>query len=345
MYSGTLTAALAVTAYEKPIDSLYDLADAHQDGYTIGTMKDTNYDATFKNAESGIYHEVWRLFNHEDSEQSLLPSQDKGFEMVLNHKYVLINAELNSRMKATQRGRQKFYMARETFLPQGYGIACSSGSPFKDIFSRILIRLTELGLVNKWANDEVDKVSQYIPSSSESGPTAISLQHLQIEEMGSHWILWTLILTFSSSVEAWSYTVKKSSDDGINYQDDMSYILVRVVLPHIPHHRKPLQPVSKDSNKACSSVKNMTGLTAGKTVNTSRRLVGIRGRSENTSEISILLKDASSISHMLEAVGKDKILDCDVLLAYDVRYSQQAVLRDLKLLHNPGQVSDSSSGL
>ncbi|XP_071537524.1 glutamate receptor ionotropic, delta-2-like [Panulirus ornatus] len=179
MYSGTLTAALAVTAYEKPIDSLYDLADAHQDGYTIGTIRDTNYETTFKRAKSGIYRDVWQLFNHEDRDKSFVPSTDAGFEMILKHKYVLINAELNSRLKATQRGREKFYFARETFLPQGYGIACSSGSPFKVIFSSILIRLTEVGLVGKWADDEVDKLSKYMSPSSDPGPTAISLQHLQ----------------------------------------------------------------------------------------------------------------------------------------------------------------------
>ncbi|XP_071536859.1 glutamate receptor ionotropic, delta-2-like [Panulirus ornatus] len=180
IYSGTLTAALAVTTYEKPIDSLYDLAQAYQAGFTISTIKDTNYDTTFKRAKSGIYQEVWQLFNHEDRDQSFLPSTEVGFEMVMNHKYVLINAELNSRLKATRRGRQKFHIARDTFLPQGYGIACSSGSPFKDTFSRILVRLTEVGLVSKWADDEVDKVSQRVPPSSESGgPTAISLQHLQ----------------------------------------------------------------------------------------------------------------------------------------------------------------------
>ncbi|XP_071536863.1 glutamate receptor ionotropic, delta-2-like [Panulirus ornatus] len=146
LYSGTLTASLAIRTFEKPIDSLYDLAQAHQDGYTIGTIRDTNFDATFKNAKGGIYKEVWQLFNHKDRDRSFVPSQDMGIDMVLKHKFVLINAQLNSRMMATQRGREKFYFARETFLSQGYGIACSSGSPFKDIFSRMSV-LSEISEV------------------------------------------------------------------------------------------------------------------------------------------------------------------------------------------------------
>lgn len=58
------------------------------------------------------------------------------FRQVLEDKFVFINAELNSKLKATQLGFHEFYIARETFMPQGYGIACSSGSPLRDIFSK-----------------------------------------------------------------------------------------------------------------------------------------------------------------------------------------------------------------
>ncbi|XP_071525273.1 glutamate receptor ionotropic, delta-2-like [Panulirus ornatus] len=179
MYSGTLTAALAIRAYEKPIDSLYDLAQAHRDGYTIATTRDSNYDAAFKNAESGIYKEVWQLFDKKDPQRSLLPNPDVGIDMVLKEKYVFINSLLSTKLKAAQRGREKFYLARQTFLPQGYGIICNNGSPIKDVFSRILIRLTEVGLVIKWTNDEVNKVYHFMSSARDPGPTAISLQHLQ----------------------------------------------------------------------------------------------------------------------------------------------------------------------
>lgn len=55
------------------------------------------------------------------------------YQQVLKDKFVFINAELNSKLKATQLGVHEFYIARETFMPQGYGIACSSGSPLRDI--------------------------------------------------------------------------------------------------------------------------------------------------------------------------------------------------------------------
>ncbi|XP_071526281.1 probable glutamate receptor [Panulirus ornatus] len=178
LYSGTLTAALAITAYEKPIDSIHELAQAHRDGYTIGTLRDSNFVEAFKTADSGIYQEMWQLFNHEDPDQSFL-STEKAIKMILKQKYVFIGSRLNVKLNAARWGLNKFYFARQTFLPQGFGIACSSGSPYKDVFSSILIRLTEAGLVTKWANDEVNKVAQNISPLGNSGPSAISLQHLQ----------------------------------------------------------------------------------------------------------------------------------------------------------------------
>ncbi|XP_069946498.1 uncharacterized protein [Cherax quadricarinatus] len=82
MYSGTLTAVLAVPSFEKPIDSLEQLRQAHHDGYTIATTRDSSFQDAFQTAVSGIYHEVWKLFNHKEPDKSFLPAPASGFEMV-----------------------------------------------------------------------------------------------------------------------------------------------------------------------------------------------------------------------------------------------------------------------
>ncbi|XP_071525269.1 glutamate receptor ionotropic, delta-2-like [Panulirus ornatus] len=179
LYSGTLTAVLAITSFEKPIDSLHELAQARRDGYTLGCVRDSSFVDAFKNAEGGIYKEVWKLFNHKDPDQSFMPTPDAGMDMVLKKKFIFINSRMNSKLKAAQRGRNKFHIGRQTFLPQGSGIAFSNGSPYKIVFSRILIRLSEIGLLYKWVDDELNKVSQFLSTSSDAGPKPISLQHLQ----------------------------------------------------------------------------------------------------------------------------------------------------------------------
>ncbi|XP_071526282.1 glutamate receptor ionotropic, delta-2-like [Panulirus ornatus] len=181
IYSGTLTATFAIVSYEKPINSLYDLAEAHRKGYTLGSVRDNNFVDALKSAESGIYYEVWPLFNHKDPDKSFVADPNEGIKRVMTHMYVFFNAELNSKLQAAQRGQDRFYLARQTFLPQGYGIACSSGSPYKDVFDSILIRMKEAGLLGKWANDEVIKVSKNIAPSVDSGPSPITIQHLQAD--------------------------------------------------------------------------------------------------------------------------------------------------------------------
>ncbi|XP_050690664.1 glutamate receptor ionotropic, delta-1-like [Eriocheir sinensis] len=180
LYSGTLTAVLAIPAFEKPIDSLEQLASAHQRGYTIGTTRDSSFEDTLKSAVSGIYREVWLLMNHEDPSQSFLATPGHGIQMILKRKYfVFINAQLNSIMKATQLGRHQFHIGRQTFLPQSYGIACNTGSPLRDAFSSVLLRLIEGGLVYKWAGDEVSGGASSQSAAKTSGPPSITLQHLQ----------------------------------------------------------------------------------------------------------------------------------------------------------------------
>lgn len=48
LYAGTLTAVLAVPAYEAPIDSLQDLASAHSRGFVIAITRDSSLESAFK---------------------------------------------------------------------------------------------------------------------------------------------------------------------------------------------------------------------------------------------------------------------------------------------------------
>ncbi|XP_042211846.1 glutamate receptor ionotropic, delta-1-like [Homarus americanus] len=229
MYSGTLTAVLAVPAFEKPIDSLEHLAQAHHDGYTIGTTRDSSFEDAFKGAVSGIYHEVWKLFNHKDRDQSFLSTPASGFDMILKQKYVYINAQLNSELIATQQGRANYYIARETFLPQGYGIACSSGSPFKEVFSNILLRLTEAGLVYKWADNEVNKVAKNNSPTSETGPTAIKIQHLQAA-------FFMLVIGFATSAAVFGGEIVASR---LRQNDKTTKLMEKVVSQTKDHPPQP----------------------------------------------------------------------------------------------------------
>ncbi|XP_066976084.1 glutamate receptor ionotropic, kainate 3-like [Macrobrachium rosenbergii] len=180
MYSGTLTAYLAIPAFEPPIDSLTDLPKAARDGFTIGTLKASSTESLFRNADSGIYKEVWKLF---DPPKSLLPTPDEGFDKVLAEKFVLINSEMNGEIRATVRGRDKYHFGRDTFYPHAYGIACNSGAPFRPKFDILLSWITEAGLVRRWAQEQINLVRRDVTTTGHStegeASYSLTLNHLQ----------------------------------------------------------------------------------------------------------------------------------------------------------------------
>lgn len=49
---------------------------------------------------------------------------------ITKEKFVFLNPQLSSELRATQRGRENYHFARETFYPQRYGVACNKGAPF-----------------------------------------------------------------------------------------------------------------------------------------------------------------------------------------------------------------------
>ncbi|XP_064102705.1 glutamate receptor ionotropic, delta-2-like [Macrobrachium nipponense] len=181
LYSGTLTAFLAVPSYEKPIDSLNDIPRAVKEGgFIIGAVKETIFEYLMRGATQGIYKQTWDLFHHEDLRESLVPTPSFGFDKVLQRKFVFIAPGAVSVAATTTRGREKFHLGRETFFPLRYGIAFHTGSPLKDKFSHLILRLIEGGLVVKWKDDTVLQMSRASEVHEKSATlSAITLSNLQ----------------------------------------------------------------------------------------------------------------------------------------------------------------------
>ncbi|XP_063866159.1 glutamate receptor ionotropic, kainate 5-like [Scylla paramamosain] len=177
MYSGTLTAVLAIPSFDRPVDSLTDLPAAVANGFSVGTLKASSTEFLFRHADGGIYKQVWELFH---PVHSLLPDPELGFDKVLEEKFVLINSELNAKIRATVRGREKYYFGRDTFYPHGYGIACTSGAPFRPKLEQLLQWIVEAGLVTQWGEQEIQKLAHHEAGSDEAKATlSLTLEHLQ----------------------------------------------------------------------------------------------------------------------------------------------------------------------
>ncbi|XP_068229817.1 glutamate receptor ionotropic, delta-2-like [Palaemon carinicauda] len=137
LYSGMLTAVLAIPTYETPIDSLTDLPRAVKDGFVVGVMGDSSNENVFKVATSGIFKQTWELFDHKDRSRSFVAGPEIGMTRAMKEKFVFIISEGFSMSHARRFGSiRRYHFGREKFLPLNIGIACRSGFPYVESFSR-----------------------------------------------------------------------------------------------------------------------------------------------------------------------------------------------------------------
>ncbi|KAK3894724.1 hypothetical protein Pcinc_001535 [Petrolisthes cinctipes] len=58
LYSGTLTAVLAIPAYERPLDTLSEILEATKQGLIPVIIRGSSFHYLFKTATSGIYYDL-----------------------------------------------------------------------------------------------------------------------------------------------------------------------------------------------------------------------------------------------------------------------------------------------
>ncbi|XP_068239633.1 probable glutamate receptor isoform X3 [Palaemon carinicauda] len=156
LYSGMLTAVLAIPAYETPIDFLRDLPRATKEGFTVGTIGDSNYETFFKTATEGIFKQTWDLFNHEDRSRSFVKSAFEGVKRVLEEKFVFITSDNYGTLFKVVFGKERIYLSKERFLPSHVGFACQRGSPIIDALTLILLKMKEGGIMDRVADESIN---------------------------------------------------------------------------------------------------------------------------------------------------------------------------------------------
>ncbi|XP_068238835.1 glutamate receptor ionotropic, delta-2-like isoform X3 [Palaemon carinicauda] len=181
LYSGMLTAVLAIPAYETPINSLQDLPKATKEGFTVGTLAGSHYESIFKTATEGIFKQTWDLFNHNDRSKSFVSGTFLAARRILDEKFVFITSDNIGRLFSTMFGSERFHLSKERFLPSYIGIACQKGSPVNGALSRVFLKMKEGGIVDKILDDH-DKLVPVDPSAkqvSNKKSPSITLTHLQ----------------------------------------------------------------------------------------------------------------------------------------------------------------------
>ncbi|XP_068249304.1 DNA ligase 4 [Palaemon carinicauda] len=161
MYSGTLTAFLSVPSYEKPIDSLSDILEATEKGFYPVIFREGSIDFLLKFATSGVYREIGQLISEEKNYVDVIAD---GVAAALQSKAVYIEARLASEMQTLKQGQDQFYMGRQSFFPQSYGIVCRTRSPFKGVFSNVMSKSVSVASLVPWSQvcKMLDKVQSAV---------------------------------------------------------------------------------------------------------------------------------------------------------------------------------------
>ncbi|XP_064114583.1 glutamate receptor ionotropic, delta-2-like [Macrobrachium nipponense] len=180
LYSGMLTAALAIPAYETPIDSLQDLPRAVKEGFTVGTLGASNYEDLFKSATEGVLKQTWDLFNHEDRSKSFVANMYAGAKRALEEKFAFITSDSFARVFSMMFGEDKFHLSKQKIFPSNLGGVCQKGSPVADRLSSMVLRMIDSGLIDKMAEDAYRAIKTVrTVEETENISFAITLNHLQ----------------------------------------------------------------------------------------------------------------------------------------------------------------------
>lgn len=97
----------------------------------------------------------------------------------MKEKFVFIIADAYAKGYARRHGRKNFHFSKERFLPTYPAIACQVGSPFRDTFSYMLIKMQQGGLLDKWVDNEYRKIRE--EKSPESGVKVSSITLVQLQ--------------------------------------------------------------------------------------------------------------------------------------------------------------------
>ncbi|XP_068239048.1 glutamate receptor-like [Palaemon carinicauda] len=176
LYSDVMISMLAVPAFEKPIDSLYDLLEAIEKRNYITVLGcGSNNEFIYSNTDQKIYKDIYAKFDHS---KGCIKNWDHGMEKVFSGGHVFSNNRLGAEVRANLMGRSKFHFATHEFYAHGYSIACPNGSPYKTAFEEILVKELSFGLIQKFTKEQLDRARK-AEDVGEKGPEAINVQHLQ----------------------------------------------------------------------------------------------------------------------------------------------------------------------
>ncbi|XP_076315953.1 putative glutamate receptor [Tachypleus tridentatus] len=155
-FSGSLTSFMNVPEKELPINTISELAHRVQNKQLkVGTLRGTLPYANFMSATEGHMYVIGKDMR-KDEEETVVSDLNIGAYRVMEEKYAFVFPKLFMEGVLVNHGFQEYHFGKENFYNILFSIVMPKGSPLKEAFAKVLIRLSEMGLTNKWKQDIMD---------------------------------------------------------------------------------------------------------------------------------------------------------------------------------------------
>ncbi|XP_050728411.1 glutamate receptor ionotropic, delta-2-like isoform X2 [Eriocheir sinensis] len=152
-FVGNLTAFLTVPAYSPTLETLDDLIRSDFK-WGINDFGAADYQL-FKTSDVPLYQEIFKgLTFCSGLVPCIQKALDEPFAFISFSTYLRDAVAMHF---IDRNGDTQVYMAQDRFFPADTGFALQKGSPLKRLFDRVLRRLLEAGLVDKWLNDLIQE--------------------------------------------------------------------------------------------------------------------------------------------------------------------------------------------
>ncbi|XP_076315020.1 putative glutamate receptor isoform X2 [Tachypleus tridentatus] len=192
-YGGTLKSHMTILMREQSIDTVEALKRELSLGrYACGSLKGSVLESRFLNPDDPVYGVLGEVVRKDP--QNLVKDITGGLLKTLNSTFAYIDSYESIHFHAAKLGEKKFSFSKDYFRNIAFAIALQKGSPLKVSFDKVIKRISESGLRQKWIREIKEETRRKaLPTKPES-----SVRPLQAEDLST--VFYILLIGYFLSV-------------------------------------------------------------------------------------------------------------------------------------------------
>ncbi|XP_022243778.1 glutamate receptor ionotropic, delta-1-like [Limulus polyphemus] len=151
-YSGTLMSHMTIFTKEQPIDTVYDLKTEILKGrYSCGVLKGAFLQQRLMDPNDPVYGVLGKSARIDSS--NVVETDNVGLLRALKSNYAYISTLEWMQFLTVKIGEDRFHFAKDSLEGATLGIPLQKGCPYKGSFNKVIVRIVESGLIQKWTED------------------------------------------------------------------------------------------------------------------------------------------------------------------------------------------------